>query len=536
MGFECLNGRLRRIHIPTSLMMKNDKKKYDEESLLSILPFTLPHGIIATFNVSLSTSSSSSSSSSNNSHTSMSFMLHKLKEVHRMKGYIIIDHCWSIIVNENYHDDDDDDKNREIQEREEEYILVLAVATRLSNYGYDNNVANAHYDNSNVDEDDSVCKVFIYSRPIDLHENDDTNHNYNKSIDLIYDMSNDSKPNKQKQTQYHNNNDDEKNDSQKNNDDQLLLSSIFQNVHEINLSQFVTCISMDDNILVIGSYIGASVYDIRCILSQSISIQHQKGQGKGQEDMVAHAESLIQPIRLMKSCIVQAISISYPYLAAASGDRVGLWRIDSLMKYISIIKSQNGYQEVNKKTNDDDNQEEDINVDIRKYLTACWTTKVDIGQSRITCLEMMTSPSNDFFLALSCWDGSAVVFCRSDISNNGSKELWSRIDPRVGDNPIINDDDNDKREIKEESNENNGIPTWEDQVIDSDIMFPCFLSLFTLSNDNNKNCRNIMAVSCLGHAIVRCYDLDSKEWIQDVGTINPDTYNCDVKISSQGKT
>lgn len=554
MGFECLNGRLRQCHIPPSFHNCDESKTtkttssfsmnnnvHCPSSALSLLPFTLPNGIITTFELSSSSSSSSSSSKSecNNSSTnnksqeqninnSMSFMLHQIQEMHCIKGSIIIDHCWSIIQ---YNPNDDNYDNHDEDTSKSNYILVLAILTRLgkeeeyttNNFGNDNTkTIQSMYMHESKNTGNICTTISIYSRPIQSSSNESSS---------------------------------------------CHPSSSFTHLYTINLHHFAICLQMDDHILVIGSYVGAIIYDIHEILYKSSSscctnIDHEDNDDDDDQNLTS--------IRIMKPCIVQAISLSYPYFAAASGDRVGVWRIDNFKKYFHYQK-QIMKQKTQSSSSSSSSQQQlllpqENSSTLQNYLVAIWSTKVDNGSNRITSLEMIQTnyneSSSDCFIALSCWDGSAFVYRRCEntrkYDNNhyndyhqeeNSKERWVRVDP--------NESSIDKDGDVNNNNSNSGdgmcmdrkrqqVISWEDSVVDADVIFPTFVTLFSsmyhdvsdLDNqDNNtfkKKLKTFMAVSRPNHKTIRCYDLNLRKWVKDVGLVGGsyNQTNCNVR---QGK-
>ena len=210
----------------------------------------------------------------------------------------------------------------------------------------------------------------------------------------------------------------------------------------------------------------------------------------------------------MKPCIVQAMCISYPYFAAASGDRIGIWRIDYFMDYFYNQKrSHQQHCEQNK-------TEKKLSPLDRKHLVAIWNAKVDNCHSRITCVEMTQYEDAGTIIALSCWDGSAFVFRRVDNDDGKSeeKEEWNRVAPKK---LHLNSEEEDDDNIDSEFIFSRSLRSWEDPSVDSDIMFPTFLALFSVQIDSNVR-RRFMAVTCPGRSIAQCYDIDTGEWYKDI--------------------
>jgi hypothetical protein len=543
-----MNGRLRRIQIPPS-SYNNHQQEHEhhqhEEEVISLIPFTLPNGIITTHQITLedeegeeggeligandNATDDPNVKATNNSidncddnkekYKEIPFMLHHLKEVHRMKQNtgIIIDHCWTFINhyerNSNSHVDrngeDNNNSNSSGNKCGGKCSLVLAILTRLGEKeegpkakGNRNKEGNENkYTDENENENSTICSVFLYSKHISIPEREREQIPNPNEIDINTDIINNPS------------------------------SSC-----RIDVSYFVNNITMDDNILVIGSFIGATIYDIhdclKCNIDNDIGIENEDN-----NDDNNNVETEPFSIRIMKSCIVQAMTLSYPYFAVASGDRVGIWQIDHIVNYIQEQKEKQKHQEIQNDTIKDKLGHEHKyknNKDVQsKPLVAIWNTKVNNCHSRITCIEMTrrsgpitTNATVDAgvdngmgdLLALSCWDGSAFVFQRNN-NNNAGEELWTRIIPKKND---INND-------CAQGHTHTQLKSWEDPSVDSsDIVFPTFVTLCSIQQDahmdtNHKVVRRIMTVSCPGTSIVRCYDIDSREWYKDIGLSLDDT-------------
>ncbi len=531
MGFECLNGRLRQCHIPTSFHNNCDESKTTSSFLmnnnvhcpsntLSLLPFTLPNGIVTSFE--LSSSSSSSKAECNNSSTnnksqeqninnSMSFMLHEIQEIHCIKGSIIIDHCWSIIQ---YYPNDDNHNNPREDTSNSNYTLVLAILTRLggkeefttNNFGndYTKTMQSMHIHESK----NNICTtISIYSRPIQSSSDESSSSCH--------------------------------------------PSSSFSHLYTINLHHFAICLQMDDHILVIGSYVGAIIYDIHEILCKSSSCCTNNNNNDDQN---------LTSIRIMKPCIVQAISLSYPYFAAASGDRVGVWRIDKFKKYFNYQNKLKSI-ELNQSSSSSQLLLQENLFTLQNYLVAVWSTKVDNGSNRITSLDMIQTnynESSDCFIALSCWDGSAFVYRRcenkydnshyNDYQEEKNNERWIRVDPNESSIDVNKSNNSDDGMCTRTDRKREQEISWENSVVDADVIFPTFVTLFSsidydvLDLDNQDNdtfkkkskLKTFMAVSRPNHTMIRCYDLDLRKWVKDVGLVGGsyNQTNCNIR---QGK-
>ena len=541
MGFSCMNGRLRQVTQTITTAPSTNTNQYqnktnaDNAPIVSLLPFTLPNGIIATTEISPSLNEKENSTngrgddeneqqrcSSRCTTETTLFMLRELKEIHRVRGRVITDHCWAIVQTKHrdaadsdadIHGDDSFDKKN--------HMLVLAILTRagggdihrMNIFGDDDEQTNDKHENQNdiqLDKDGlAVCSIYIYSRP--MYDSDNINQNVMNSTYQDYSIDcgneNDGVP---------------KEEIGEGQEKELHL---FTHSYQINLSHFVNCITMDDHILVIGSYIGAKIYNIHDILSNSTPINttiHKRQDTNNTKEL--------DSIRIMKPCIVQAMCLSYPYFAAASGDRIGIWRIDYFMDYFHHDEqNQHQYQQ---SCNDNSNKTEITTSSPsslsknRKHLVAIWNTKVDNCHSRITCVEMIQCQDAGNILALSCWDGSAFVF-RHSIKNKmknskeNEKEEWKRVIPSQKQQ---NGNHNNNKDGNIDNRDHFVFTppvqlSWEDpSSIDSDIMFPTFLTLFPLPerNSNLKKRKFIMAVTCPGRSIIQCYDIDKREWYKDI--------------------
>jgi hypothetical protein len=356
----------------------------------------------------------------------------------------------------------------------------------------------------------TVCTVFLYTRPFDsrnnnnLQGNNDESKFGNCSIDCESDGTN---------------------------------PSLFTTSNRIDVSYFVNGITMDDNILVIGSYAGATIYNIHDVLMLNKEQKSGNDDNGGENDhnemnqnhddhgnvsQFESSSSSLVSINIMKSCVVQAMCISYPYFAAASGGRVGIWRVDYFLEYLHQQKEQKAHEDEHEA-----NLGETAQFQLQqKYLTAIWNDKVNNCQSRITCIEMTEGEDAGNILAMSCWDGSAFVFRRQNIECDTEgedihKEQWDRIIPKE---PSVGNGNCGERFGKK-------LRSWENPIVDSDIVFPTFLTLCLVTL--RAKVQRVMVVSCPGSLIARCYDIDLGEWLQDIGT--PSYNEATETASCQGK-
>ena len=163
-----MNGRLCRIHVPSTYPPSVTDEESDYRTALSVLPFTLPDGMIASFDICSSDEANSNKKKKKNSNTAKTndiellmnqgngdvasklFMLHKIKVVHRMRGEIITDHCWSIVQNKSFTNNEDDD----VVDIDNASVLVLAVLTRMGDKTT-RELYESRHDDDNDDNDDN---------------------------------------------------------------------------------------------------------------------------------------------------------------------------------------------------------------------------------------------------------------------------------------------------------------------------------------------------------------------------------------------
>ncbi len=550
-----MNGRLRRF--PTTkphrkITQKKEKEEEAEEDelnvqtddcsvqrVVSLIPFKLPDGIITTHQIPSTASKALHDHDDRQQcgyghgygygygHNEMPFMLYHLKQIHRIKGEHIVDHCWSI-VNLRKFNDEEEEKNDSKEEAKggngncncNNFWLVLAVLTRL---GEDSGPEGGEPNNRSCPERESICTVLLYGRPLHgMEEGEESNEKENMLDNFSIDCC----------------------QGQKGDGCTPTMPSLFSLSHRIDLPYFVNGIAMDSNILVIGSYTGATIYDIQNVMSKaktnnnsnySYNYNYNYNHNDNAQTQTSSdsndnnsndEEKPLTSLRIMKSCIVQAMCISYPYFAAASGDRIGVWRVDDIIEHLHNQSQKEGGKS-------DDRNRNRTRLHPRstkhKHLTAIWNTKVNIGQSRITCIGMTEGQNAGEILAISCWDGSAFVFqrCRGEAdedddcdrssSESRQRTWWSRVIPKESSSNEASGDDI-----------SGNLRSWEDPIIDS-YVFPTFLALFSI-NEGVK-AKRLIAVSCPGYKIVRCYDIDSGKWFKDVGSWQYNSQN----TSHQGK-
>eukprot|EP00957_Ditylum_brightwellii_P105246 8022215-Ditylum_brightwellii.AAC.1 len=86
-----------------------------------------------------------------------------------------------------------------------------------------------------------------------------------------------------------------------------------------------------------------------------------------------------QPVELMKTHVIHAMTISYPYLAAVSGDKVGIWNLNQLPLFSSSFSFHDTEEEITK-------------------TPAVWSTTVlGCQQQRITSITISKDGMGFFF-------------------------------------------------------------------------------------------------------------------------------------------
>lgn len=196
----------------------------------------------------------------------------------------------------------------------------------------------------------------------------------------------------------------------------------------VKLSYIASRVEMERGLLVLGHSSGIRVYFLESLLLET---------------------KVPKPsIEVVRSFGVNALALSFPYLAVVSGSRIGVWRLDDLCKEGPISNRP----------------------------PACWSTTLSGYPERPTSLTL----SNDCtLLAVSFWDGSAVVF------RSTTTDEWEMMDP---DAPWHTCDDS------------------------KGIKFPTHVCLSSSTQLGRFN--DIMAVSTPGSGLIRFFDLDTKERLQ----------------------
>jgi hypothetical protein len=212
-------------------------------------------------------------------------------------------------------------------------------------------------------------------------------------------------------------------------------------------------ISMDRELLAVSSLTGILVYNLFNI----ISVTSDEG------------SQLKQPIELLRGNSIHAMDVTYPYLTAASGGTIGIWRIENL-------------ETVKEREND-------------LCLEHIWTYTIQSIKNRITCIQFLDEGSG-LILAVACWDGSAFVFARRSENANDDESSWVRVGP-LG---LLGSFE------KPESSHSPALPLWEIPVTNGENVFPTFLVLGTVNEDTLT--RTFLVVSNGKHSAVRCFDLD----------------------------
>mmetsp|Transcript_25437 Transcript_25437/g.74899 ORF Transcript_25437/g.74899 Transcript_25437/m.74899 type:complete len:252 (-) Transcript_25437:713-1468(-) len=105
-----------------------------------------------------------------------------------------------------------------------------------------------------------------------------------------------------------------------------------RHVRTLPLPCFASSVCAGGEALVVGTSTGASVYDLRAALARDLPLLKRRGEVDGGDDSEDAGRALPRPVELMKAHGVHAMSASYPYLAAVSGDKIGVWRLDRLLR------------------------------------------------------------------------------------------------------------------------------------------------------------------------------------------------------------
>ena len=369
MALSCMNGRLRKLPSPN-------------DTMISIVPLLLPSGIITTHQVK--DLDRDSRISLRITHCS----LFNLKEMHRRRGELIIDHCWSLMPS--YHSKVPEKASNE---NFQSVGTVLAVLTRGKG-AIDTRSSNVH----------------IYFRS---HSNREENELEKAIVDNCYPF-----------------------------------------IKTLSFSCICNGISMDRELLAVSSLTGIRLYNLFNIVS---SMGHE-------------APQFQQPIELLRGNNVHAMNLKYPYLTAASGNRIGIWRIENLEAI--------------------ENKQNDLS------LTLIWTYSIQSIKNRITSIQCLVEDSG-LILAVACWDGSTFVFAGRSENAGDNEYSWVQVGP-LGKSKSLE---------KHEAPDSLDLPPWEIPVTNGENVFPTFLGLCT--SKEYSQIRTFMVVSNGQHSAVRCFDLDA---------------------------
>ena len=142
-------------------------------------------------------------------------------------------------------------------------------------------------------------------------------------------------------------------------------SPAYLTISSVRVPSFSTSLCIDSNFLAISTSSGLLVYNIDDFTNPKL-------------------DGTINPVvTLLPYHTVHACTLSYPYIAAASNDRVGVWDLSTLLS-----------QEIPRAS---------------PYIPPCsWSTSVRECDSRFTSILFVGE--NHEYLAMSCWDGSAYIY------------------------------------------------------------------------------------------------------------------------------
>lgn len=221
-------------------------------------------------------------------------------------------------------------------------------------------------------------------------------------------------------------------------------------------------IVMNDTLLVIGSSTGAIFYKLGHLM---------RAHNIEEESRLLHDSCA--KFKLLKNFMIHAMDISNEYFAVASGERVGMWRVDNICKCL------------------------DSNT---LTCVADWSATLD-GQSRITCVRISLSFEKGRwagrpFLAFTRWDGSAVLFQREH-----DCEKWNRFTKWVHAGV-------DTHARTTENIEQDECPLWEQAKAGQDQTCPCFAEVIHLES---VDCL-FLAVTIPAVCALRIYDLNNNCW------------------------
>lgn len=247
--------------------------------------------------------------------------------------------------------------------------------------------------------------------------------------------------------------------------DQVRRDSIddtFPYKKTMTLPFIASSIVMNHTLLVLGSSTGAIFYNISHLI---------RGQNIEEESRLRHDS--IDSFKLLRNFMVHAMDISNEYFAVASGERVGVWRVDNICKCLNSDSLM---------------------------CVADWSATLD-GQSRISCVRFSLSIETGIwagkpFLAFASWDGSALLFQREhdcEIWNRFTKWVHAGVDTQEGTTENIEPDE---------------CPLWEQAKAGQDQASPCFAEVMHLENGD----RLFLAVAMPAVCVIRIYDLKSSCW------------------------
>jgi len=217
----------------------------------------------------------------------------------------------------------------------------------------------------------------------------------------------------------------------------------------IPLNLFANSLVLHENIMVVGTSLGAWVYNL-------YELFH--------DDNIECIWRKPAKVLLFTSYVAHCLYINPPFFVAASGDRLGVWEIKSLLK-----EKEEGLMPV-----------------------AVWTTKLNDLHShgRVTSIVMLHDHGDDDklvygkLMAISCWDGSAYVFERQ--IKEEQEPSWEKLCPS-----------NMKK------NESWEIPT----VKGEESAFPTYATIINCTPYVNDFMHYYLLISTPGSSIIRCFDL-----------------------------
>lgn len=235
------------------------------------------------------------------------------------------------------------------------------------------------------------------------------------------------------------------------------IDEAFTNRMAISLPFIASSIATNRQLLVIGSSTGAIVHRFEDLMTD-----HPQGAMKIRHD-------LLKSLKLMNTFVVHTMDISNSYFAAVSGERIGVWDTKNIIEAI----------------------ESDAMI-----CTAAWSSKLD-GQHRATCIRISTALGIDEdgqYMALSSWDGSAVVF------RNIGADGWERVGKlRVA---------VEEEQARSEDNDDSIPPPWEQSSINSDQrLSPSFVEI--IESGVGGEAIVVLAVSTSASPAVRFYNVEN---------------------------